>query len=157
CDAESGRAGGQAGFAGVAGSTSVCNDRSIRQASVESVVRALVRTVDGVYEVDLEDEVVLGPSDAEVELTRLELSLPRVVAAAASGSTVIAVVDRRPPLVVSADAGVTWREAGGGLPAGRAIAIAEDNPDVVVYAARNRLYLSKDGGRFRRSLAPGLP
>jgi len=120
-------------------------------------VRALVRTVDGVYEVDLEDEVVLGPSDAEVELTRLELSLPRVVAAAASGSTVIAVVDRRPPLVVSADAGVTWREAGGGLPAGRAIAIAEDNPDVVVFAARNRLYLSKDGGRFWRSLAPELP
>ena len=120
-------------------------------------MRALVRTVDGVYEVDLEDEVVLGPSDAEVELTRLELSLPRVVAAAASGSTVIAVVDRRPPLVVSADAGVTWREAGGGLPAGRAIAIAEDNPDVVVYAARNRLYLSKDGGRFWRSLAPELP
>ena len=120
-------------------------------------MRALVRTVDGVYEVDLEDEVVLGPSDAEVELTRLELSLPRVVAAAASGSTVIAVVDRRPPLVVSADAGVTWREAGGGLPTGRAIAIAGDNPDVVVYAARNRLYLSKDGGRFWRSLAPELP
>ena len=120
-------------------------------------MRALVRTVDGVYEVDLEDEVVLGPSDAEVELTRLELSLPRVVAAAASGSTVIAVVDRRPPLVVSADAGVTWREAGGGLPAGRAVAIAEDNPDIVVYAARNRLYLSKDGGRFWRSLAPELP
>ena len=120
-------------------------------------MRALVRTVDGVYEVDLEDEVVLGPSDAEVEATRLELSLPRVVAAAASGSTVIAVVDRRPPLVVSADAGVTWREAGGGLPAGRAIAIAEDNPDVVVYAARNRLYLSKDGGRFWRSMAPELP
>ena len=120
-------------------------------------MRALVRTVDGVYEVDLEDEVVLGPSGAHVELPTLELSLPRVVAAAKSGATVIAVVDTRPPLVISGDAGVTWREAGGGLPAGRSVAIADDNPDVVVYAARNRLYLSKDGGRFWRSLAPELP
>jgi hypothetical protein len=120
-------------------------------------VTALVRTVDGVYEVDLEDEVVLGSSDAEVEPERVELSLPRVVAAARSGAAVIAVVDTRPPLLVSGDAGVTWREAGGGLPAGRAVAIAEDNPDYVVYAARNRLYLSEDGGRFWRSLAPELP
>jgi hypothetical protein len=121
------------------------------------VLRALVRTVDGVYEVDLEDEVVLGATDAEVDEPQLELPLPRVVAAAASGSTVIAVVDRRPPLVISGDAGVTWREAGGGLPKGRAIAIADDHPDVVLYAARNRLYLSEDGGRFWRSLAPELP
>jgi hypothetical protein len=120
-------------------------------------VRALVRTVDGVYEVDLEDEVVLGPSDVHVELPTLELPLPRVVAAARSGATVIAVVDTRPPLVVSGDAGVTWREAGGGLPAGRAVAIADGNPDVALYAARNRLYLSEDGGRFWRSLAPELP
>ena len=120
-------------------------------------MRALVRTVDGVYEVDLEDEVVLGPSDAHVELPTLELPLPRVVSAAQSGSTVIAVVDTRPPLVISGDAGVTWREAGGGLPGGRAIAIADDNPDVVLYGARNRLYLSADGGRFWRSLAPELP
>jgi hypothetical protein len=27
----------------------------------------------------------------------------------------------------------------------------------VVYAARNRLYLSEDGGRFWRALAPELP
>jgi hypothetical protein len=80
-----------------------------------------------------------------------------VVATAASGSTVVAVVDRRPPLAVSHDAGVTWREAGGGLPAGRAVAIEEDNPDVVLYAARNRLYLSTDGARFWRALTPELP
>ena len=120
-------------------------------------MRALVRTVDGVFEVDLEEQEVLGLADTPVEPPALELPLPRVVAAAASGSTVIAVVDRRPPLAISNDAGRTWREAGGGLPAGRAIAIAEENPDVVVYAARNRLYLSKDGGRFWRSLAPELP
>ncbi|TML34337.1 MAG: hypothetical protein E6G24_04930, partial [Actinobacteria bacterium] len=97
-------------------------------------MRALVGTVDGVFEVDLEEEVVLGSSDVHVERPTLEVELPRVVAAAASGSTVIAVVDRRPPLAISNDAGRTWRESGGGLPAGRAVAIAEDDPDYVVYA-----------------------
>ena len=120
-------------------------------------MRALVGTVDGVFEVDLEEEVVLGSSDVHVERPTLEVELPRVVAAAASGSTVIAVVDRRPPLAISNDAGRTWRESGGGLPAGRAVAIAEDDPDYVLYAARNRLYLSENGGVFWRSLAPELP
>jgi hypothetical protein len=120
-------------------------------------VRAFVRTVDGVFEVDLEEELVLGPSLAEVELEPVAVTLPLLVAAAASGSTVIAVVDRRPPLVVSNDAGRTWREAGGGLPPGRAVAIADDDPDYVVYAARNRLYLSTNGGLFWRGLAPELP
>ena len=100
-------------------------------------MRALVRTVDGVFEVDLEEEVVLGFVDVPVEPPRVDLTLPLLVSAAATGSTVVAVVDRRPPLVVSNDAGRTWRESGGGLPAGRAVAIGEDNPDVVLYAARN--------------------
>ena len=120
-------------------------------------MRALVSTVDGVFEVDLDDEEVLGTVDVPVEPEALDLPLPLLVAVARCGSTVIAVVNRRPPLAVSNDAGRTWREAGGGLPAGRAIAIAGDNPDVVLYAARNRLYLSEDGGRFWRSLAPELP
>jgi hypothetical protein len=120
-------------------------------------VRALVRTVDGVFEVELDEEIVLGLTDAEVDAEPVETGLPLVVNAARKGSMVIAVVDRRPPLAISNDAGRTWREAGGGLPAGRAIAIADDNPDYVVYAARNRLYLSEDGGRFWRSLAPELP
>jgi hypothetical protein len=120
-------------------------------------VRALVRTVDGVFEVDLEEEVVLGSSADEVEPQDVPLSLPLVVAAAAAGSTVIAVVDRRPPLAVSNDAGRTWREAGGGLPPGRAIAISEDDPDHIVYATRNRLYESTNGGVFWRALAPELP
>jgi hypothetical protein len=121
-------------------------------------VRALVQTADGVFEVDLEEELVLG-LDADVRLvpTGPEVALPRVVATAASGSTVVAVVDRRPPLAVSHDAGVTWRETGGGLPAGRAVAIDEDNPDLVLYAARNRLYLSTDGARFWHALTPELP
>ena len=120
-------------------------------------MRALVRTVDGVFEVDLEEELVLGPSLADVEPEPVGVTLPLLVAAAASGSTVIAVVDRRPPLVVSNDAGRTWREAGGGLPPGRAVAIADDDPDYVLYAARNRLYLSTNGGVFWRALAPELP
>jgi len=120
-------------------------------------VRALVGTVDGVFEVDLEEELVLGASDEDVEIEEVPVSLPLLVAAAAVGSTVIAVVDRRPPLAISNDAGRTWREAGGGLPPGRAVAIAEDDPDHVVYAARNRLYESTNGGVFWRVLAPELP
>jgi hypothetical protein len=121
-------------------------------------VTALVQTVDGVIEIDLEEELVLGPAaDARVESLGPEVGLPRVIATAASGSTVVAVLDRRPPLAVSHDAGQTWREAGGGLPAGRAVAIAEDDPDLVLYAARNRLYLSTDGARFWRALTPELP
>jgi photosystem II stability/assembly factor-like uncharacterized protein len=120
-------------------------------------VRALVRTVDGVFEVDLEEEEVAGLVDVEVEPPVIELSLPLLVSAAASGSTVVAVLERRPPLVVSNDAGRTWREAGGGLPAGRAVAIADDDPDLILYGARNRLYLSTDGGRFWRALVIELP
>ena len=120
-------------------------------------MRALVRTVDGVFEVDLDEEEVLGLVEAWMEPEPVSVSLPLVLAAASSGSTVIAVVDRRPPLVVSNDAGRTWRESGGGLPPGRAVAIAEDDPDYVLYAARNRLYVSTDGGRFWQALTPELP
>ena len=122
-------------------------------------MNALVGTRDGVYTVDLaEEEVVDLRANAGLPpRPRLELALPRVVAAAAAGSTIVAVVERRPPLVVSHDAGVTWREAGGGLPRGRAVAIAPDDPDVILYGARNRLFLSEDGGRFWRALVPELP
>jgi hypothetical protein len=110
-----------------------------------------------VFEVDLDEEEVIGLVEARVEPEPVAVSLPLVVAAAAVGSTVIAVVSRRPPLAVSNDAGQTWRESGGGLPTGRAIAIAEDDPDHVLYAARNRLYLSADGGRFWHALTLELP
>jgi hypothetical protein len=120
-------------------------------------MRALASTEYGVYAVDLETEEV---SDHGAELPRAAapaVELPLLVASAESGSTIVAVLDRRPPVAVSHDAGRTWREAGGGLPAGRAVAIAPEDPDVVVYAARNRLYVSSDGGRFWRALAPELP
>jgi len=122
-------------------------------------VIARVETVDGVAEVDLDEEVVLGLEAGET-LTPpapVAVSLPRVVASAAAGSTVVAVVDTKPPLMVSHDGGCTWRESGRGLPAGRAVALADDDPDVVLFAARNRLYLSADGGRFWRALAIELP
>jgi hypothetical protein len=122
-------------------------------------MRALVETVDGVFELDLEEDEVLDfdPGGSLPRLEPLDLPLPGVVAADGHGSTLIAVVERRPPLVVSYDAGVTWTETGGGLPAGHAVAIADDNPDLVLYAGRNRLYLSSDGGRFWTALALELP
>ena len=59
--------------------------------------------------------------------------------------------------MVSHDAGITWREAGAGLPQGRAVAIDEDDPDLIVYASRNRLHVSTNGGVFWRALAVELP
>jgi hypothetical protein len=120
-------------------------------------VIALVRTVDGVFRVDVETEVVFDEVHETVDHEQVELELPRVVAASAAGATVVAVVDRRPPLVVSYDAGATWNEAGGGLPPGFDVAVDPADPDRILFAARNRLYLSTDGGRFWRSLAPELP
>ena len=122
-------------------------------------MRAVVGTLDGVYLVDLEDDTImpLGAGEEPPPRAPVEVSLPLLVDAAASGSTVVAVVDRRPPLVVSHDAGRTWHESGGGLPRGRAVAIADDDPDLVLFAARNRLYLSRDGGRFWSALTVELP
>lgn len=117
---------------------------------------AAVRTLVGTFLVDLESEEVIGETDP-FEPPRVPVQLPRVVAAAAAGATIVAVVDRRPPLAISTDAGRTWREAGGGLPPGFAVAIDEDNPDALLYAARNRIYLSENGGVFWRALVPELP
>jgi hypothetical protein len=117
---------------------------------------ALARTTSGTFAVDLETDEV-DPAEAFTPAAAPALNLPRVVAAAAVGSTVVAVVDARPPLLVSHDAGTTWQESGRGLPAGRAVAIADDDPDLVVYAARNRLYVSRNGGLFWTALAVELP
>jgi hypothetical protein len=37
------------------------------------------------------------------------------------------------------------------------VAIDPDNPDLAVYAARNRLYMTRDGGVFWTALAVELP
>jgi hypothetical protein len=120
-------------------------------------MNALVTTPDGTWLVDLESEELVVRVDEPVTPERVDLDLPLLVAAAAAGSTVVAVVDRRPPLVVSHDAGRTWRESGGGLPKGTAVAIDDANPDRMLYSARNRLFLSQDGGRFWHALVLELP
>lgn len=118
-------------------------------------------TVDGVFFVDLEDGSVLGPSaEAAFDPPPAPGSrppLPRLVATSGAGSTVAAVVDAKPPLLVSHDAGSTWKDSGRGLPPGHAVAVSAEDPDRILYAARNRLYVSTDGGRFWRSLDSELP
>jgi len=121
-------------------------------------VRAIVQTVSGTFAVDLDTEEVSPADPVDVSGSEpLPLSLPRLVASSSSGSTVVAIIDRKPPLVVSHDAGVTWKEAGAGLPPGFAVALSDDDPDVIVYASRNRLHVSTDGGVFWRALAVELP
>jgi photosystem II stability/assembly factor-like uncharacterized protein len=122
-------------------------------------VSALVETEGGVYAVDVEN----GEIESFVPGASLDpppqppTELPRVVAASAAGSTVVVAVDAKPPLYVSHDAGSTWRESGRGLPVGRAVAVALDDPDRVLFATGERLYLSVDGGRFWSRLALELP
>jgi hypothetical protein len=116
-----------------------------------------VQTVDGVLLFDVEEELALGPGSELPEVVAPHVDLPRVIATAGAGSTVVALLDRRPPLAISHDGGSTWREAGGGLPAGFAVAVAEDEPDRMLYGARNRIYVSTNGGLFWRSLPFELP
>jgi hypothetical protein len=119
-------------------------------------MEALVATAFGCFRVDLEDGEAELTDDDPPLAGEVEVSLPLVVAAARVGSRVVAVVDRRPPLMLSDDTGLTWREAGGGLPAGVAVAIDEDDPDAILYASESRIFLSEDGGLFWRSLPPEL-
>ncbi len=118
---------------------------------------AVVATVAGTFAVDLETEEV-GPWEEPFDAPpQAVVRLPRLIGAVASGATVVAVVDAKPPLVVSHDAGTTWRESGRGLPEGRAVAIADEDPDVVLFASRNRLFVTRDGGVFWNALSVELP
>lgn len=119
---------------------------------------ALVQTADGVLTIDADEGVVEIDAERRLSTTpAVPVSLPSVQASVASGSTVVALLDRRPPLAISYDAGRTWHESGGGLPPGVAIAIDEEDPDLILFAARNRVWSSSDGGRFWESLAIDLP
>jgi hypothetical protein len=120
------------------------------------VTTALVATALGAALVDLESgEVELVDEDAPTA-GAADVSLPLLIAADQVGARIAAVVDRRPPLMLSDDTGLTWREAGGGLPAGTAVAIHPDVPDRMLFASESRLFLSGDGGRFWRVLEPEL-
>jgi hypothetical protein len=122
------------------------------------VTRVLVGCALGTVDVDVDEDAVLDVDDAELHVEPgPALDLPLVVASAAHGSTVVAAVDRKPPLVVSNDGGSTWREAGAGLGAVVAVAISPDHPDLVVAATAARLHVSRDGGRFWRALSVELP
>lgn len=118
---------------------------------------AAVQTIDGVVLVDVEAEELLGEGTNLPDVDAPRVELPRLVATARAGATIAAIVERRPPLALSRDNGATWSEAGGGLPAGFAVAIAEDDPDRMLYAARNRIYVSRNGGVFWSSLPFELP
>lgn len=119
----------------------------------------LVETAAGIYTLGAETgELEDFAAGASLELPPPpETGLPRVVAASAAGSTVVAAVDAKPPMLVSHDAGLTWRESGRGLPRGGAVAVAQDDPDRVAFAAGTRLWLSRDGGRFWHALELELP
>lgn len=118
----------------------------------------LAGTALGIASIDVDtDELLDVEPGAPLGRPVIEgVSLPRLVAADAHGSRIVAVLDRKPPIVVSDDAGATWHETGGGLPAGVAIAISPRHPDLVVYASETRLFVSDDGGRFWRALTPEL-
>ena len=113
---------------------------------------ARVATSVGCFEVDLEDGDAELVDEEPPTPSTVDVSLPLVVAADRIGSRVVAVVARRPPLVISDDAGLTWREAGGGLPAGTAVAVDVDDPDRILFASEARLFLSENGGLFWRGL-----
>ena len=129
-------------------------------------MRAEIGCDDGVYAVEIgdgaeEDELVRRDEGAAVERSRpLDLTPSWAAGQAldidAVGSTIVLLLDRRPPLMFSHDSGSTWSERGSGLSAGRAIALGE-RPDDVLYAARNRVYVSRDGGVFWRAIAVELP
>lgn len=121
-------------------------------------MRALVETGEGLFEVDVDEDEIVGLDEGEaLERPAAGVELPLLVAADRSGATVVAVVARRPPLVISRDAGATWHEAGGGLPAGRAVAISPEHPDWILFASASRLHVSRDGGRFWHALSVELP
>jgi hypothetical protein len=129
-------------------------------------MRAEIGCDDGVYTVEIgpeadEDELLEHEEGAAVERARpLDLTPPWATGQAldidSAGSTIVLLLERRPPLMVSHDSGITWSERGSGLPAGRAVALGE-SPDDVLFAARNRLYVSRNGGVFWRAVAVELP
>lgn len=119
-------------------------------------MEAQVATALGCVRVDLDTGEAELVHDEPPAAGIADVSLPLLIAADQVGARIAAIVNRRPPLMLSDDAGRTWREAGGGLPGGTAVAIHPDDPDRLLYASESRLFLSGDGGRFWHALDPEL-
>jgi hypothetical protein len=115
-------------------------------------VQLLVATGLGTVRIDADTGDAELVDDEPPAPQAVDTGLPLVVAAAVVGSRVVAVVDRRPPLVLSDDAGMTWRETGAGLPPGAAIAIDPDAIDRLAFATDSRVWVSTSGGVFWRSV-----
>jgi hypothetical protein len=115
-------------------------------------MEAFVATALGCVLVDLETGEAELVEDEQPVAGTAGVSLPLLIAADQAGERVAAVVDRRPPLVLSDDGGQTWDEAGGGLPVGTAVAIHPEDHDLLLFASESRLYVSENGGRFWRAL-----
>lgn len=119
--------------------------------------RAIVVCALGPLVVDLSDGSIEDEEAVTPDRPDVAVGLPLVVAADQVGARIICVLDRRPPIVVSDDAGATWLEAGGGLPPGVDVALSRESPDDALFAGHERLFVSHDGGRFWSALTLELP
>lgn len=127
---------------------------------------ALAGCEDALYLVEVgaaaeEDELVARrPGEVVERARRLDLvpawARGTFLDVDALGSTIVLVLDHRPPLLVSHDGGATWNERGAGVGRARTVAVGE-NPDDVLLGARNRLWVSQDGGVFWRLVGVELP
>ncbi len=118
-------------------------------------VIAHVQTADGVALVDLDDETVIA---ARRGCALRAAARPAAVAPAPGRRRRLRLDRRRRRRHEAAARRLPRRRAHLARlrprpPAGRSVALSPDDPDVVLYATRNRLYLSRDGGRFWRALA----
>ncbi len=117
-------------------------------------VHAVELHADGTESVDARPGATMPPRERDPSLAPA-WARSLLVDVDASGSTVVLLLDRRPPVLASYDGGASWRERAAGVPIGVAIALG-DNPDQVVMATSNRLYVSFDGGQFWSSLTTEL-
>ncbi|MGI9658996.1 MAG: hypothetical protein ACR2OD_08805 [Gaiellaceae bacterium] len=123
-------------------------------ADTGSGVYAVELRADGSEDVDARPGATMPPRERDESLAP-SWARSSLVDVDASGSTIVLLLQRRPPVLASYDGGGSWRERAGGVPIGVAIAVA-DNPDHVVMATETRLFVSLDGGQFWRSLETEL-
>lgn len=113
-------------------------------------VHAVELHADGSETVDVRSGATMPPRDRDPSIAP-SWARASLIDLDASGSTVVLLLQRRPPVLASYDSGASWTERAGGVPIGVAIALG-DNPDRVVLATERRLYVSLDGAQFWHSL-----